>query len=146
MHEYEHAIYADKLEHSALEYLRKSGYPITRSRREIVRVLASKVDFATIDEIASDLEGKDIHRTTTYRTLELLRECGLVTRVMGENGAISVHLSIHTSSSGHGHVRCTKCQALAAFPITVLEQIQPQLYQETGYLIQELSGVCHDCS
>lgn len=146
MHEYDHAIQADELERLTLEYLRKTGRQITRPRSQIVRVLASKVDFATIDEVASDLEGKDIHRTTTYRTIELLRECGLVTSVTGENGAISVHLSIHTLSSGHGHVRCIRCQVLAVFPITILEKIRPQLYQETGYLIHELSGVCLDCS
>lgn len=129
----------------ALATLRDRGERVTRARRRVLHVLAERHDHLTAEELASHLHGEGIHRSTVYRTLELLVEAGTVTHRQLPGGATGYHIA--TSNHLHGH--CVSCGEVVALPVDTLDPVVERLRESQGFEVDSnrssLVGTCQDC-
>jgi len=126
---------------------RDKGIPLTRQRRLIWEHLSSADRAATIAEVAEALQVEGVGQATVYRTVTLLTELGLLSRVQGRRGEIG-----YTAAPiGHSHpLVCGVCRRVVRFDgdgdLTGLER---RLAAETGFAVYghhlEVYGICAGC-
>lgn len=144
-HDMQHAVDPDVLTEHALTDLRAAGGRVTRSRRLILRILATHHDHLTADDVADALREDGVHRTTVYRTLEFFTEVGIVALRQLPGGAAAYHLA--TESHLHGH--CVACHEVIALPIDVFDDAATHIQQVRGFVFDPnrstLFGLCQEC-
>jgi len=97
--------------------------------------------------VAVRASGHSISRATVYRNLELLVECGLVSRV--KLGARTVYEHLHPGLR-HDHVACRDCGRIVEFVspgVTALlaEICRAHGFEPAGNQVQ-IVGLCRDCA
>ena len=82
------------------------GRRLTTARRMVIEGLAQTREHVTAELLAGWIQHAhpEIHLSTVYRTLESLREWGLITQVRQPHGAAFFHLA-----PTHQHVVCEVC-------------------------------------
>jgi len=135
-------------EEAFLHTLAEAGYSDTRARRAVVHALCEANAGATPGDLL--LRGRAIHSrlgpVTVYRTLDILRELGLVRRLQLEDGSSAYA----ASSRGHGHhVICRSCRRAVEFTGCPIDGVLASAANSTGYRVEshqlELFGLCPDC-
>jgi Fur family ferric uptake transcriptional regulator len=129
--------------------LRARGYKITRQRRAVLEALTQAQGHLSPQEVHEKVcHGEpSIGLATVYRTLEMLRDLGIVCE-------LSTPGSGHTYTIGtaghHHHLICSECKAVVDFTTQSLEDLAQRLALESGFVIQghvlEFTGLCPDCS
>jgi Fur family ferric uptake transcriptional regulator len=129
--------------------LRARGYKITRQRRAVLEALAQAQGHLSPQEVHEKVchEKPSIGLTTVYRTLEVLRDLGIICE-------LSTPGSGHTFTIGaaghHHHLICSECKAVVDFTTQSLEDLTQRLALESGFVIQghvlEFTGLCPGCS
>ncbi len=128
--------------------LRARGYRLTPRRLMVVEVLALHGGHLTVEEILNGIRQRhpSINKTTVYRTLELLRELGMV--VMTDLG--SGKLEYELVSRPHHHLICEKCHARIEVEDRFLEPLRMSLWEQYGFCTNldhfALFGVCPECN
>ena len=124
------------------------GYRLTPQRLMILTAIQQSQDHISAVEIYAQVVARYpyVNISTVYRTLELLKELGLVTETdMGE-GRVRYHPA---DKGNHHHLVCRYCGATVEFEGCDLPPFFARLSQETGYLIEdhllELLGICAAC-
>jgi len=91
--------------------------------------------------------GTKISRATVYNTLELLKECGLVSKYR-----FAENISRYEKAFGrpqHHHLICLECGDIIEFVHDRLERIQQEACSERGFAPQSSSlqifGTCAKC-
>ena len=127
--------------------LQEAGYKLTKPRLAVLQVL---------QENDKGLNPKEIHRlgkeiypsiglVSVYRTLDLLTELRLVTRVHSEH---QCHSYASALSNRH-YVICNTCYRVFDFPCQGLDELINRVQEETGFTVTEhlleLNGLCPDC-
>lgn len=144
-HEMQHAVNPDVMVDHALTDLKAGGARVTRSRRLILRVLATHHEHLTADDVADALRDEGVHRTTVYRTLEFFTENNIVALRQLPGGAAAYHLA--TENHLHGH--CIKCQDVISLPVDAFDDAIIRLKQARGFAFDpnrsSLFGICHRC-
>ncbi|MBM4418400.1 MAG: transcriptional repressor [Chloroflexi bacterium] len=128
--------------------LHERGGRVTSQRLALARLVL------TLERVLSPQElhglaverGIDAGLTTVYRTLDLLEELGLVTRVHGLDGCHGVA----PRRLGHEHqLTCTACGKIAVIDRCDLGHEQAEVAAATGYKIEghlvQYFGRCPDC-
>lgn len=92
--------------------------------------------------------GVKISKATVYNTLELLQECGLVSKYR-----FAESTSRYEKAFGrphHHHMICLSCGDIIEFMSDKLEQIQEQIAEQKNFSIQsttiQIFGTCAKCS
>lgn len=92
--------------------------------------------------------GVKISKATVYNTLELLQECGLVSKYR-----FAESTSRYEKAFGrphHHHMICLSCGDIIEFMSDKLEQIQEQIAEQKNFSIQsttiQIFGTCTKCS
>ena len=129
--------------------LRGRGYKITRQRRAVLEALAQAQGHLSPQEVHERVCHREpsIGLATVYRTLEVLRDLGIVCE-------LSTPGSGHTYTIGatehHHHLICSECKAVVDFTTQSLEDLEQRLTLESGFVIQghvlEFTGLCPGCS
>ena len=93
--------------------LRDEGRRITTARRLVIELLARTSEHLTADDLATRIHDAhpEIHLSTVYRTLDSLREWGLVEHVHHPRGASFFHLA-----GAHRHLVCEHCGRIHDVP------------------------------
>ncbi len=127
----------------ALRFLRADGRRITRERRLLLRIIERNphLDAAEIYELARK-ENPKISLSTVYRTVNLLRDLGLVeASSLGED-----HYHYEVRFQEHYHLVCLDCGKVIEIPPS--ESVK-QLGEKHGFDIVgvklELFGYCPEC-
>lgn len=132
------------------EYIRKNGLKDTSQREEILAFLLKSTEHLTPEEIFQALRKRDpkLGRATVFRTLKLLEESGLASKVVfadGQNRYERSHGRPH-----HDHMICVDCQAAIEFESPEIEALQDQIAKKKGFQVQwhrhELFGRCRACA
>src|SRR5260370_315427 len=93
------------------ETLRKRGYRLTPQRYMILSVIQEADGHLSIDQIAERVQKRNpyVSLSTIYRTLELLKDLGLVREkhLAGEQPHYEV-VEVHT----HHHLDCRNCRTI----------------------------------
>jgi Fe2+ or Zn2+ uptake regulation protein len=133
---------------SSNETLRKRGYRLTPQRHMILSVIQEADGHLNIDQILERVQERNpyVSLSTVYRTLELLRELGLVR----ENHLPGEQPHFETAeSAAHHHLVCRSCRTVIHLEDTLLGNLHEQLQQQYTFhgLTLDLvaAGYCDAC-
>jgi len=133
---------------SSNEMLRKKGYRLTPQRHMILSVIQEADEHLSIDQILERVQERNpyVSLSTIYRTLELLRELGLVR----ENHLPGEQPHYETAeSTEHHHLVCRRCRTIIHLEDNLLGNLHEQVQQQHAFhgLTLDLvaAGYCDAC-
>ena len=133
---------------SSNEMLRKRGYRLTPQRFMILSVIQEAEEHLSIDQITERVQKRNpyVSLSTIYRTLELLRELGLVreNHLPGEQPRYEA-----AEGKAHHHLVCRNCRAIIHLDNALLGNLNEQLQEQYHFYNLTLdlvaSGYCDAC-
>ncbi|MDQ2718017.1 MAG: transcriptional repressor [Chloroflexota bacterium] len=133
---------------SSNEMLRKKGYRLTPQRYMILSVIQEANAHLSIEQIAERVQKRNpfVSLSTIYRTLELLKELGIVreNRLPGEQPHYEV-----MEGNAHHHLVCRGCRGVIHLEDTLLGNLHEQLQEQYQYhsltLDLVVAGYCDAC-
>ena len=85
---------------------------------------------------------------TVYRTIKLLKECGLADEQHFADGQTRYE-SATRDDQHHDHILCDRCGKIVEFADDVLERLQEEIAVRLGFVLarhrMELYGICREC-
>lgn len=127
--------------------LAQSGMRYTKQRDRVYVYLLGTDEHPTAQQIFDGVrdETPAISLATVYKSLEALVHCGLVAKLVLEEGPTRYD----ARTEDHGHSRCVRCGAVRDLSdVRVREALDPatgtETFLVTGYHL-EVSGVCERC-
>jgi len=135
------------------EKLQKTGFKITPQRRAVVEILIQNKDTHLSSEEIYDLVRKDcpeIGLATVYRTMQLLDEVGVISKLNLDDGCIRYELSLDKDDShNHHHLICRECSKIMEVKDDLLESIESKIEETYGFNIIDhdvkFYGLCPSC-
>ncbi len=133
---------------SSNEALRKRGYRLTPQRFMILSVIQEAEEHLSIDQITERVQQRNpyVSLSTIYRTLELLKELGLVreNHLAGEQPHYEA-----AEGKDHHHLVCRNCRTIIHLDDALLgnlnEQLQEQYHFHNVTLDLVAAGYCDKC-
>jgi Fur family ferric uptake transcriptional regulator len=139
----------DSPEEKFREFLEIRGEKLTEPRRVLVRHIFDSHKHFDADELVADLRaaGRQVSRSTVYRTLRLLVEAGLLRELRLTNRTAYEH---DYGYPAHDHLHCTECNAIVEFRNDAVRQLSEAVSREHGFRPLGhrfiITGVCAACS
>lgn len=111
---------------------RERGYRLTPQRLMILSAIEGSQNHISAEEIYSVVAAKYpyVNISTVYRTLELLKEIGLVTETDLGEGRVRYHPA---DKGRHHHLVCQECGAVIDLDESVLGPIRDTLLREYNF-------------
>ena len=129
--------------------LRSAGYKLTPQRMLIVRAMREASGHVTAAAIADRVHEQfpSVDVSTVYRTLDMLKQLGLVTVTdLGEGDMLFEWRREGT----HHHLICVRCNAQSELGHAYLEPLAERLRAEFGFEAAmdhfAIFGVCRGCA
>ena len=120
-------------------------------QRDLIAAIALRAEgHIGVEEIFRVARKKDpkVGFSTVYRTMKLLKECGLVSERHFGDG-VTRYEPIHDGEH-HDHLICTICGDIVEFEDDAIEERQDAIAQRYGYAVvshkHEIYGVCPRCA
>jgi Fur family transcriptional regulator, ferric uptake regulator len=135
-------------EMSCTKALLEKGYRLTPQRIMVVEALHSVDTHIGAEEIFAKLKEKYPYAniSTVYRTLELLKELGLVAEIQVSDGIARYHVR---ERGHHHHLVCNKCGKISELPESELIPLEKSLIKHQGFKADlrhlAIFGLCFDC-
>ena len=132
----------------AVSTLREMGYRVTPQRMMVLAAIEDNDSHISAEEIYAQVRAKYPHVNilTVYRTLELLKEFGLVTKTdLGED-----RVRYHSAEKGHHHhLLCRKCGAALDLDESLLSPLRNALLKQYNFRADlrhlAIFGQCLSC-
>ena len=129
--------------------LRASGIRVTPQRLAVFETLSESRDHLSAEAIFQQVRRRQpslsLSLATVYRTLEMLRDAGLV--VEGRLG--DDRNFYETNVEPHFHLVCLQCHTVEDLDPVKAVRLQQEVMEQTGYRIRwsrlEFFGTCEDC-
>jgi len=131
-------------------HLSSRGLRDTAPREEILRCLLAEGGHRSPEEIYAELRRKKtaVGRATVFRTLKLLEECGLASKVVFADGSARYERAI--GRAHHDHMICVDCGHALEFESPSIERLQNREATRRGFRVlwhrHELFGRCRGCA
>lgn len=128
--------------------LKGKGYRLTPQRMMVVEALHGADEHVSAEEIYAEVKARYPYAniSTVYRTLDLLKELGLVTEIALGDGCVRFHPA---ERGHHHHLVCQKCGRLIDLPesaLTSLEKTLTDMYQfKPDLKHMAVFGLCSRC-
>ncbi|MFM9105984.1 MAG: Fur family transcriptional regulator [Chloroflexota bacterium] len=124
--------------------LTRRGTKVTAPRRAVAAAVAGQQRPFTSEQLVEACPG--VGRATVYRTLDLLHDVGVVTRIAGADGRGRYVLG----TPGHWHhLVCLGCGETVPFSACPVSSLVPELTRTTSFQIEghllEIFGRCPGC-
>ena len=134
------------------EKLAEKNYKMTPQRREILRVFLEQGEnhHLSAEEVYDILRNNnfDFGLATVYRSVELLNEIGLLTRIDFGDGRARYELNT-AAPHNHHHLLCLNCKKVIEFEEDLLESLEKFIEQKSDFEIinheVKFFGYCSDC-
>ena len=130
-----------------LQSLRETGYRLTPQRLMILSTIHEHQGHITAEEVCEKIhqEYPYLDISTVYRTLEFLRDQGLVTRTdLGGDCAV-----YEMAAECHHHLVCQGCGRTVALPCRFLQPLEAELLEKYGFAAKmnhlAIFGLCAQC-
>lgn len=135
-----------------IDYLRRKGLKVTQQRLAILETIlrSERAHFNAEDLVAmvNASGAPKVSRSSVYRTLELLKECGLLRKEMLRDQVS--HYEKTVGAEHHDHMICNLCGRIIEFSSGELERLQNKLCREQGFTpeshVLHIRGICRSCS
>ena len=137
-----------ELMEGAIGALQRYGYRITPQRTMILEAALGSHDHVTAERLYEPVEERYPHIafSTVYRTLELLRDSGIITQTDLGGGRWQYH---PVDRAHHHHLICQGCGSVAEVPEAVLTGVRAELDATYGFDANmahfAIYGRCRDC-
>ena len=131
------------------DFLQRQNLRWTPQRKMILEVFLSFEGHVQIETLHEKIctHYPDLGIATTYRTLKLLTDCGLVEAHSFQNGKKTYERMFHVRH--HDHLICTRCGKTIEFEHPLIEKYQLEICEQYGFTLKnhkmELLGICRDC-
>ena len=128
--------------------LSELGYRLTPQRMMIVSSIENSDNHISAEEIYAQVVAKypHVNISTIYRTLELLKQVGLVTETDLGEGRVRYHPA---GKGHHHHLVCKECGAIIDLDETVLSSLKDILLREYKFVADlrhlAIFGLCVNC-
>jgi len=129
--------------------LSEKGYRLTPQRMMILSAIENSDDHISAEEIYAQVLAKypHVNISTVYRTLELLKQLGLVTETDLGGGRVRYHPA---DKGHHHHLVCTECGAIIDLDESLLASLESTLLREYKFSADlrhlAIFGRCANCS
>ena len=136
-----------------LEHLASKGVRLTAQRRVLIETIQEAdehLDAAALLTMARKRE-PGIDRATVYRTIELLKNLGLVDELdlMHLNGEKHYYEVKPKPGRDHVHLACFECGRIEEFSSAVYEHLKREIARQMGFEVRvtrlEVGGRCRAC-
>jgi Fur family ferric uptake transcriptional regulator len=132
------------------EALKERGLKSTAQRDDIARVFFSAGGHHSVEELYAAVKKVNprVGYATVYRTLKLLKECGLAAERHFDDGQARYEPS-EERAQHHDHIICERCGKIVEFNSEELEKHQVRIARFLGFVLSrhhlELYGICVEC-
>ena len=132
------------------EALRERGLKSTSQRDDIARVFFSGGGHRSVEELYTAVKkvNSRVGYATVYRTVKLLKECGLAAERHFDDGQARYEPTVDEQEH-HDHIICERCGKIVEFNSEELERQQERIGRFLGFVVSrhrmELYGICSDC-
>ena len=132
-----------------LKKLTEKGYRLTPQRLMIVSAIENSEAHISAEEVYAQVVAKypHVNISTVYRTLELLKELGLVTETNFGEGRVRYHPA---GKGHHHHLVCTECGKVIDLDESMLSSLQGMLLGKYKFSADlkhlAIFGRCAKCS
>jgi Fur family ferric uptake transcriptional regulator len=131
------------------EYLRSHKLRMTPERRSVLETILDREGHFDAEELLqfTRRRNKRVSRATLYRTLEHLRQAGLVKmHRFGSGHALFEHVY---GRKHHDHMVCDTCGTVIEFMNEDIERLQSEVCGDHGFRptshVMQIFGVCKSC-
>lgn len=131
-----------------IQALRRRGYRITPQREMVVETIAHSGCHMTAEEVYEEVRRRThaVNIATVYRTLDLLVEEGLVSRI-DVGGGQAVYATSHHGP--HVHLVCRLCGEVIEAEAAPFELLFQQIQAQYGFFCSPqhfaIYGLCANC-
>ncbi len=138
-----------KAKRNLSDILRERGYRLTPQRMIVLEAIEGADYHISAEEIHTKAHAKypHINISTVYRTLELLKELGLVAETDLGGGRLIYH---PVGKAHHHHLVCRKCGKVQDIDESVFERLRDEIGQKYGFDAEfehmAIFGTCRSCS
>lgn len=136
---------------SLMRELLARGVRITAQRRVIIGIMQDSpmhLDAAKLLAIAKRRDPR-IDRATVYRTIALLKNCGLIDELDLMHLEGEKHYYEAKTSRDHCHMACFGCGAITEYASPAFEGLKKEMAKQGNFLIRvvrlEVGGYCQRC-
>jgi Fur family ferric uptake transcriptional regulator len=133
---------------SCAQALREMGYRLTPQRIMVVEALHDTDKHVSAEDIFARVKAKYPYAniSTVYRTLELLKELGLVNEIALGDGCVRFHPA---DKGRHHHLVCQKCSTIIDLPESELVPLEAILSEKHRFKADlkhtAVFGLCAKC-
>nr|WP_082201696.1 Fur family transcriptional regulator [Clostridium baratii] len=134
------------------EDLKKKGYKLTPQRRAIVdTIIKNEGKHMTAEEIYDEVKKDcpEIGLATVYRTVLLLEEVKLLSRLDLSDGCSRYEIIHKDEEHRHHHLICDQCNKVIEVEEDLLEELEHRIETKYKFKIQDHSvkffGLCDEC-
>ena len=130
------------------ETLSRLGYRLTPQRLMILEAVDGADSHISAEEIYTQIHARYPHMniSTIYRTLELLKELGLVTETDLGDGRVRYH---SIKNGHHHHLVCQKCGQVFDIEEQLLSPLWSEIRQKHDFKVEmkhlAFFGLCVEC-
>jgi len=128
--------------------LSRLGYRLTPQRLMILRAVEEAASHISAEEIYTQVRARypQMNISTVYRTLELVKELGLVTETDLGDGRVRYHC---IGKGHHHHLVCEKCGEIIDMEESVLSPLWAEIQQKYNFKVNmkhlAFFGLCPRC-
>ena len=130
-------------------WIKDQGLKATAQRDDIAQVFFSAQRHISVEELYSEVRqiNSRVGYATVYRTLKLLKECGLAEERHFADG--QARFENVESERHHDHIICERCGLIVEFEQPRIEELQKEVAQQYGFVAtthkMEIYGICQEC-
>ena len=132
---------------SCIVTLKEHGLKLTPQRRLIIDAIHEADAHLTAEEIIAHVQARmpKVHRSTIYRTLDLLEKNGSIFK-----SELGDHAIYHHAEEGHHHhLVCSKCGKTVECDEDLFTAVEKSLAEKYGFSVNfkhlVISGLCEAC-
>ena len=137
-----------KKDKSLLDTLRERGYRLTPQRMMVVEAIEGSADHISAEEIHAIARARYpyLNISTVYRTLDLLKEKGLVAETDLGGGRFVYHPA---GKAHHHHLVCRSCGGVTDIDASVFDRLRDDIRDRYGFDAEfehiAVFGTCKAC-
>ncbi|MFL0268121.1 Fur family transcriptional regulator [Candidatus Clostridium radicumherbarum] len=132
--------------------LKEKGYKLTPQRRAIVdNIIKNEGSHLTTEELYDLVkqECPEIGLATVYRTVQLLEELNVVSKLDLNDGCYRYELVHEDENHHHHHLICSNCGKVIEVQGDLLEVLEHEIESKYDFKIKNHSvkfyGICNEC-
>lgn len=135
------------------EKLKAKGYKLTPQRRAtLITIIENEGKHLSTEEIYDIVKEKcpEIGLATVYRTLQLLDELDIISKINLDDGCSRYELNNDDDSHHHHHLICNKCGAIIEVQVDLLDELEMEIERNYNFKICDhkvkFFGQCSKCN